>query len=142
MASGLLSKGAKLGYSTSGSAPITYTNLPDLQSVGELFGDAETVEVTTLADNRRRYIKGLADSQSVECTFLYANGEATDSFRVLKGYDDSSTLLYLQIELPDTTKISFSGYVSVKLNEVAVGEPLTFVCTIAINSAMTVTNPA
>ena len=140
-ATGLLSKGAKLGYSTSGTAPITYTDLPDLQSVGELFGDAETVEVTTLADSRRRYIKGLADSQSVECTFLYANG-ASDSFRTLKGYDDSSTLLYLQIELPDTTKISFSGYVSVKLNEVAVGEPLTFVCTIAINSAMTVTNPA
>lgn len=142
MASGLLSKNAKLGYSTTGTSPITYTNLPDLQSIGELFGDAETVEVTTLADDRRRYIKGLADSQSVECTFLYANSVATDSFRVLKGYDDNSTLLYLQIELPDTTKISFSGYVSVKINEVSVGEPLTFVATIAINSAMTVTNPA
>lgn len=142
MPSGLLSKNAKLGYSTSGSSPITYTNLPDLQSIGELFGDAESVEVTTLADSRRRYIKGLADSQSVECTFLYANSAATDSFRVLKGYDDSSTQLYFQIELPDTTKIAFSGYVSVKLNEVAVGEALTFVATISINSAMTVTNPA
>lgn len=142
MPSGLLSKNATLGYSTSGTNPITYTNLPDLQSIGELFGDAESVEVTTLADSRRRYIKGLADSQSVECTFLYANGTATDSFRVLKGYDDSSTLLYFQIALPDTTKISFSGYVSVKLNEVAVGEALTFVATISINSAMTVTNPA
>lgn len=44
----ILSKNSKLGYKETSSG-TAYNNLPDLQSIGEIFGDAEQVDVTTLA---------------------------------------------------------------------------------------------
>ena len=70
---------------------------------------------------------------------LVFNSAATDSFRVLKAKE--GVTLWFQIELADGTKIAFTGQVSVKIDEVAVGEPITFTATIAVGGEMTVTNP-
>ncbi len=134
----ILSKNSKLGYKETASG-TTYNNLPDLQSIGEIFGDAEQVDVTTLASTRRQYIAGLSDTSALECKFLFVNSAATDSFRVLKAKE--GVTLWFQIELADGTKIAFAGQVSVKIDEVAVGEPITFTATIAVGGEMTVTNP-
>ena len=132
MADGLLTVGAKLGYKTTGSS---FTNLTDLQSIGEIGGDAETVEVTRLSDTRRTYIKGLSSQQTLECKFLFGS-EETDSWSVLKGLADAGTNVDWEIELPTADKIHFDGYVSVKLDGVEVGSAMTFTATLIIASEM------
>ena len=63
--SGILSKGIKLGYSTSGTT--TYTDISDLQECPQLGGAAEKVEVTVLSDANKRYINGVKDFGELAC---------------------------------------------------------------------------
>lgn len=137
VATGLLSKDITLGYSA--VPATTYTIINDLQDIPELGGSIEKVEVTTLADPSRRYINGLKDYGDLEFTFLYDNS-ATGSYRIINGF--AGALKSWQITLPDTTKFSFTGMPSVRLNAVGVNVPLTFTLSISLNSDMTITNPA
>lgn len=137
-ATGTLSKGITLGYSVTVPG-VTFTNLPDLQDIPELGGDVEKVEVTTLADANRKYINGIKDFGDLAFTFLYENNDATDSYRILSAM---TALTAWQVKLPDNTTFTFNGFPSVKLNGAGVNEPLTFTLNIALNSDITVGNPA
>ena len=57
MATGLLTKGAKLMYKKADQ----YVEITDLQSFPSLGGQADRQEVTTLADAAHRHIKGLIE---------------------------------------------------------------------------------
>ena len=140
MATGILSKGIKLGYSaTNGS---TYTDIPDLQEVPNLGGSAEKVEVTTLTDSNHRYINGIKDFGDLEFKFLYDNSTETSNYRVLKGLETTGAVTYWQVTFPDGTKFTFTGQVSTQIDSAAVNAALTFTATITLNSEISVTNPA
>lgn len=140
MATGILSKGIKLGYSATKSS--TYTDIPDLQEVPNLGGSAEKVEVTTLTDNNHRYINGIKDFGDLEFKFLYDNSTETSNYRVLKGLENTGAVTYWQVTFPDGTKFTFSGQVSTEIDSAAVNAALTFTATITLNSEIEVTNPA
>ena len=57
---GLLSLNTKIGYK-SGAEASTYADIPNLTEVPEIGGSPEKVDVTTLADNAKRYINGIKD---------------------------------------------------------------------------------
>ena len=135
---GILSKGITLGYSA--VPATTYTLIPDLQSIPELGGSPDKVEVTTLADASRRYINGLVDYGDLQFTFLYDNDDATSSWRVLSAMNNE--LKSWEIALPDGTKFDFTGMPYVKLGSADINAPLTYTLSIALNSAMTIVNPA
>lgn len=135
---GILSKGIKLSYSA--VPATTYTEIPDLQEIPELGATVEKVEVTTLADGTKRYINGLGDFGDLQFKFLYNNDDATSSWRVLNGFNGA--LKTWKVELPDTTSFTFTGFPSLKLDAVGVNAPMTYTLSIAVNSAMTITNPA
>lgn len=140
MATGILSKGIKLGYSATKSS--TYTDIPDLQEVPNLGGSAEKVEVTTLTDSNHRYINGIKDYGDLEFKFLYDNSTETSNYRVLKGLETTGAVTYFQVTFPDGTKFTFSGQVSTQIDSAAVNSALTFTATITLNSEIAVTNPA
>lgn len=140
MGNGILTKGATLGYNATTAG--TYTVLADLQSIGEIGGDSETVETTRLSNSKHTYIKGLGNFSSLECKFLYNNTDATDSFRKLKDLDTAGTTAYWQITLPDTTAITFQAQVHVKLGAMEVNGVLTFTAALIISSDITWTDPA
>lgn len=137
MATGLLSKDITLSYKLAEA----FVELPDLQEIPELGGDVDKVEVTTLADGARRYINGLKDYGDLAFTFLYGNG-ATDSFRVLTGLETAGTVQEFQVELGDGTTFTFTGFPHVKMGGAAVNAALTFTLNIALNSDITIGNPA
>lgn len=140
---GILSKGIKFYTATySGTTLGSYTEVLNCQSIPGLGGGDDRVDVTTLANGVRQYIKGVKDYGDLGFKFLYDNSGATSNYRVLKGYDDGNTLVGVKVELPDTTTFTFDALLSVQLDEAGVNDPLTFTCNTLLQSDITVTNPS
>ena len=123
----VISKGIKLSYKGNGD---TYTELTNLQEIPELGGDAEAIEITTLADAAHMYTDGILNyGDSLAFKFLYEKTQFTS----LSALDGSQSW---KVELPDASTCTFSGTCSVKLDSVGVNAALTYTLSIKPNSAM------
>lgn len=124
----VISKGIKLSYKTSSGE--SYTELTNLQEIPELGGDAEAIEITTLADAAHMYTDGILNyGDSLAFIFLYEKTQ----FTTLQGLAGS---VDWKVSLPDDSTCSFSGTCSVKLAGVGVNAALTYTLSIKPNSAM------
>ena len=135
---GLLTKDITLSYKKDSS----YEVLDGLQEVPSLGGTPDKVEVTTLSDGSRRYIKGIKDYGDLTFKFLYQNDTTTSNFRVLRGLEESGKIVEWKVEFPDGTGFAFSGECTVAPSDGAVNAAITFNLTISLNSDIVVTNPA
>ena len=135
---GLLTKDIKLSYKKDSS----YEVLDGLMEVPSLGGTPDKVEVTTLADASRRYIKGLKDYGDLAFKFLYDNSTATSNYRICRGLEEAGKVVDWKVEFPDGTAFAFSGEASTSIDEGAVNAAVTFTLNINLNSDITVTNPA
>lgn len=123
---GIKSEGIILSYKVSSE----YVALKDLQEIPELGGEAEAIEVTTLADPARMYIDGIKNyGDSLAFKFLYEK----EQFSTLNALDGSHEWL---VTLPDGETCSFGGTCSVKLDGVGVNAALTYTLAIKPNSEM------
>lgn len=136
---GILTKGITLSYKKTGS---TYTEIANLQECPELGGTAENVEVTTLADGNKKYIKGIKDFGELAFKFLYDNSGAESNYRVVRGLEEAGNIVDWKVTFPDNTSFAFSGEVTTAIDSAAVNAALTFTATITLNSDITVTNPS
>lgn len=121
----ILSKGIKLGYSSTGTD--TYTDLTDLLEIPSLGGSIDKVDVTTLADASKRYINGIKDYGDLAFKFNYAK----EQFNTLNGLTGS---IHFKVTLPDNTTATFSGEPSVSLEGVGVGAAMTYTLNISLDS--------
>ena len=127
---GTLSKGIKLSYK-SGSAS-SYTDLTNLQEIPDIGGSADSVEVTTLADDAHMYINGLLDyGDSLDFTFLYDKTQ----FTTLDGLSGSVSW---KVTLPGTggAAATFDAEPSVRLNGVGVNDAITYTLSLKPSSAI------
>ena len=123
-----ISKGIKLSYKASGD---TYTELTNLQSIPDMGGSADSIEITTLADGAHTYTNGILDyGDSLDFVFLYEKEQFT-TLNTLTGSKN------WKVELPDNSACTFSGSASVSLTGVGVNEALTYTLSIKPDSAMT-----
>lgn len=126
MAKGVISKGIKLSYGTGG----TYTELTDLQEIPELGGEAESIEITTLADSAHMYTEGIKNyGDSLAFKFLYAK----EQFETLNALTDSTGW---KVELPDGLACTFTGKASVKLDGIGVNAAVTYTLSVKPDSEM------
>lgn len=104
--------------------------LTNLQEIPELGGDAEAIEITTLADAAHMYTDGIKNyGDSLAFKFLYEK----EQFSTLNAAKDSEDW---KVELPDGATCSFSGTCSVKLDGVGVNAALTYTLAVKPNSEM------
>ena len=104
--------------------------LTNLQEIPELGGDAEAIEITTLADAAHMYTDGILNyGDSLSFVFLYEKAQFTE----LSELEGSQSW---KVSLPDGTTCSFSGSASVKLAGVGVNSALTYTLSIKPDSAM------
>ena len=104
--------------------------LTNLQEIPELGGEAEAIEITTLADAAHMYTDGILNyGDSLAFVFLYEKAQFTE----LSELEGSQSW---KVSLPDGTTCSFSGSASVKLAGVGVNAPLTYTLSIKPDSAM------
>ena len=136
---GLLTKGITLSYKKDGS---NYAVIANLQECPELGGTAENVEVTTLADGNKKYIKGIKDFGELAFKFLYDNSGAESNYRIVRGLEEAGNAVEWKVTFPDNTTFAFSGEVTTAIDSAAVNAALTFTATITLNSDITVTNPS
>lgn len=129
--------GAKLKYDASG----TFTEITGVISIPSLGGKKDKIDVTTLGDSVKKTIFGIRDLGDLQFKFIYDNSSATANYRVLTGFETAGTAKTFNVELTDGTKLAFSAYVSVELGEMSVNKAQEFTCTMALNSAITITNP-
>lgn len=125
----VISKGIILKYKT--STAQTYTELTNLQEIPELGGEAEAIEITTLADAAHKYTDGILNyGDSLAFKFLYDKTQ----FAALQALDGS---IGWQVELPDDSTCTFTGTASIKLDGVGVNAALTYTLSIKPDSEMT-----
>lgn len=136
---GILTKGITLSYKKDGT---TYDVIANLQECPELGGTAENVEVTTLADGNKKYIKGIKDFGELAFKFLYDNSGAQSNYRIVRGLEEAGNIVEWKVTFPDNTAFAFSGEVTTAIDSAAVNAALTFTATITLNSDITVTNPS
>lgn len=118
----VISKGITLGYDEK--------VLTNLQEIPELGGDAEAIEITTLADAAHMYTDGIKNyGDSLTFKFLFEK----EQFEDLNGLTGSHNW---KVTLPDGTTCSFGGTSSVKLDGVGVNAALTYTLNVKPNSEM------
>ena len=123
-----ISKGIKLSYKAASGSQ--YTELTNLQEIPDLGGEAEAIEITTLADAAHMYTDGILNyGDSLAFKFLYDKTQ----FTTLTGLTGSNSW---KVELPDGATCTFTGTSSVKLDSVGVNAALTYQLSIKPNSAM------
>lgn len=147
---GVLSKGIKLYYNSASGSTATWTEITGLQSVPDMGGAADKVDVTTLADSNYKYISGIKDFGDLEFGFLYDNSASTSNYRICKGFEGAGVKEF-KVEFPDAltgegthhgTEIAFSGEVSTTIDGQEVNSAITFKMTVTLNSDLVVSNPA
>jgi hypothetical protein len=118
----VISKGIKL---YKGEVELT-----NLQEIPDLGGEAEAIEVTTLADAAHMYTDGIKNyGDSLAFKFLYEKAQFTE----LNGVKEATGW---KVELPDGAICTFSGTCSVKLDGVGVNAALTYTLSIKPTSEM------
>lgn len=123
----VISKGITLSYK---NGTGEFIELSNLQEIPELGGDAEAIEITTLADAAHMYTDGIKNyGDSLAFKFLYE----TEQFATLNGLTSVSEW---KVALPDGASCSFSGTSSVKLDGVGVNAALTYTLAVKPNSEM------
>lgn len=123
---GVLSKGITLSYKLEGD----FIELTNLQEIPELGGEAEAIEITTLADPAHMYMDGILNyGDSLAFKFLYEK----EQFTTLNGLEESATW---KVALPDGATCTFGGVASVKLDGVGVNAALTYTLSIKPDSEM------
>jgi hypothetical protein len=141
MSKGISSEGTTLGYKADSSA-TAYTILGYIQEIPEIGGKVDKIDVTTLEDSSKTYIKGLTDPGDLAFKFIYDNSGATSNFRLLKAVETAGTIVPFEVTYPDGTKHDFTASVSVSMDSTKVGEALTFTATLTLNSKITVISPS
>lgn len=139
----LLSKGTYLAIcedETITEESSVFKKLYGMNSVPDIGGDPEKVEVTNLADGNRRYIQGIKDYGDLEFGFYYnqdTNSSAEDilnSFQELRKIEKSGKSVWFQLIYPDNTGHRWKGGVTVKRSAAGVNEALSFTATTALET--------
>ena len=121
----VISKGITLSYKKDAS----FVELTNLQEIPELGGEAEAIEITTLADAAHMYTDGIKNyGDSLAFKFLYEKAQ----FTTLNGLGEAEW----KVELPDGATCTFGGTCSVKLDGVGVNAALTYTLAVKPNSEM------
>ena len=140
----MLANGAKLGYSTTGTGTISYTDIPGLKEIPEIGVEPEKVENTCLTDGVKKYEQGIGDPGDMEFVFKWDTATAANkaAYEAMKTAQGAGTTVYFKEELKDGTSVVFNGEVAVKISGGGVNGVIEWTLSIALQSDLDVTLPA
>lgn len=136
----MLANGATLQVKTSGATD--FTALPGLKELPDMGAEPEKVDNTTLSDSIKQYEQGIGDAGDMAYKFKYDNSSAMSSYRVLRAIETSGETASFKETLKDGTTTTFDAQVSIKRGGGGVNGALEFTLTLALQSALTIVDPA
>lgn len=123
-----------------GTGTLTWAKLVDIKDYPDLGGQPERVEITTLSDGSRRYLKGIQDTEDLVFTANYVKAD----YNTIKGltgtqhfavwFDDGSA----QSPTGDLGKFAFDGEIDVVVTGAGVNDPREMQITITPSTEITV----
>jgi len=134
------SQGTTLKFTPAGGSQVTVGRL---SAVGEIHPDSEALDVTTLESEGgyREFMQGMRSSGEVELSGFHDAGDAGQ--RALRtAYADGAAGAF-QVDFPDGTKVSFSGFVkSHTIGSAQVDGAIGFGAVVCISGPVVVTEAA
>lgn len=123
-----ITKGVKFSYAKyTGGTLGTYADVDGLTDFPNLGASPEQVDVTTLADAQRHYLKGVQDLGSMDFTFLYEQGTANTNYRELKALETEDKVS-VKVTFPDTSTFTYDAQISCAIQGGGVNQAISFVC--------------
>lgn len=116
---GVLSKGTTLSYIV-GEGPAK--EIAAVKSIPALGTDPEKIEVTHLKSERKAYIKGLQDTDTLEFAIVYQGKNFKDIYDLVK----AGGAVKWEIKFPDGLKAEFTGEPDFKFDGIEVNQALGF----------------
>ena len=103
--------GTTIARSNSDS-PLTYTNIPQVTSIGSVGTDRGLIDVTNLASTRREYKKAIPDGLEIQIVAQYDPDHATHT--ALRTDRDSEDAVGFKVTFPDSpaTTVTFDAQVT------------------------------
>lgn len=139
----MLANGAKLGYSkTKTSSSTSYTDLPGLKEIPEIGSEKEKVDNTALTDPHKINELGIGELPEMTYKFKYDNSKADSPYRTLRKMADDNTLVYFCETDADKTTYEYGAQISLKRTGGGVNGVIDFEVTMAVQTEITITDPA
>lgn len=138
----MLANGITLSYKVKSAAGTTYTQIPGVKEVPELGNVKEKVENTALTDSTKQYEYGIGDPGDLKFTCRYMNADEKTAYRTMRGYAENNTVLSFREQFPDGTVFAFDAQVDVRMGGGGVNGVVDWTLSVALQSAISVTDPA
>lgn len=123
---GLVGTGTKLERSEDGS---TWEEIADIKTIPELGGDTEKIDVTTLADDRRKQVEGIQNASNVQFQAVYKGASFAKALREAGNRKQYNW----KVTYPDGMTATMRGSYNIKFGAVAVNGALGYTITITVS---------
>lgn len=122
---GLAATGTMLSY----KSEETYTEVAGVKAIPEFGGDPERIDVTTLKDTKRKYVRGIEDVENLEFAIVYQ----TENFTELDALVAAGNLVEFKVTYPDGMEVTFTGEPSYKFGATEINGALEFTLVIIVS---------
>lgn len=126
---------------------VDETSLNYVTEIGDIGGAPSNLDATCLKDKIKKYVPGVQDVESWECTYLFDNGDTASDYRVLKALQDAGEIVSVVVKLPNDaagnsyTTFASTGYINTYISGAGVDALIEAKLVVSLQSDWTVTNP-
>lgn len=133
----------KQGLSSAGlEVKINSVAINNVQEIGDVGGATSELDATCLKDRVKKHIPGVQDMKAWEITYLYDNTSASSDFRRLKALQTAGNVVPVEVDFPDGSKFTSTGYISTYITGTKVDELIVAKAMVHLQADWTVTNPS
>ncbi len=134
---------ATQGFSTIGlDVKVNGTALNYVTDIGDIGGTPAELDATCMKDRMKKTVPGVQDTKAFEVTFLFDNSAADSDYRLLRKLQEAGKAVSVEVEFPEGTVFSTTGYVTVMVSGAKVDELISGKLSVALQSDWVVTDPA
>lgn len=127
---GMSATGMKLEQSTDGTS---WKEVAGIQTVPDIGGAPDSIDVTSLNDTKRKSIPGLAAAASLAFNVIYKGA----NFSSLIAEDGDDVQYHWRVTYPDGMQATFTGSFSLTVQNAAVNGAITFTITVIVSDGPT-----
>lgn len=129
------------GYASIGiDVKINSVSMNYVTNIGDIGGAPAMKDTTCMKDTMKHSTTGVQDAGAFDVEFLYDNTDAQSDYRVLAAVKGQKNVPVV-VTMPDGTKFTSAGEISVRVKSVGVDDVVGAVASIALSQDWEKTDP-